>query len=97
MPSVEGVRTGVAAPLRVPTVRPFVRVNDSSRPLAGRKLLRLVTASEPDMQSVLKLQPLFPLTFVTGWSAARDVASSQYRVASPPLTAEPFQADLLEA
>jgi len=64
---------------------------DSPRPPAGRGLLWLAAPSKPHMQPVVWLQPLFPSTFVTGWSAATDVASSQYGIALMSLTAEPFQ------
>jgi len=53
------------------------------------------------VQPVMQLQPLFPLTFITGWSAARDVALYQYCIDLLPLTVEFFQVldllvDLLE-
>jgi len=44
--------TGAVALLHVPMVRPFVRVNDSPRPPAGRGLLWLAAPSEPHMQPV---------------------------------------------
>jgi len=44
------------------------------------------------MQLVVRLQLLFPLSFVHFWMATKELAVRMYRAATPPLTDEPFQA-----